>query len=54
MFQTKFVENLKVKLLVQTFFGYHHAVYEIMLKKHGATRQATCGNIKWRRKGASR
>ena len=36
------------------FFENNHTVYEIMLKKYGMSRQATCGKIKLRRKDASR
>jgi len=54
MLQTKCVEKLKAKFRVQYFFENHHSVYEIMLKKYGTTRQATCGNIKRGRKDAIR
>jgi hypothetical protein len=50
----KICREIKRKVPCSKFFSLenHRTVYEKMMKKHGTTRQAACGNIKRRRKDA--
>jgi len=47
MFQTKFVEIIKIHILYSVTFCENRALYEIMWKKYGNARQAIDHNIIW-------